>query len=173
MSNQLNIIDMKKLLAVMVLVLGAIVVNAQRTPVKVSDLPKGVADSIQKEYSGYTIKESNKVIQNNTTTYEVVVSKGSQQKTLMFDNQGKSLKHGTGTMDMDKSMDKSKSNSWDNDKSSTDKSKTTTPSESSSPSSTPSSSGSTTYPSSGSSTTPSSSPSSSPSSTPSSSSTNK
>ena len=83
---------MKKLLLVMVLVLGALVVNAQRTPVKVSDLPKGVADSIQKEYSGYTIKESARNVENNVTTYEVVVSKGSDQKTLHFDNQGKSLK---------------------------------------------------------------------------------
>ena len=122
----------------MVLVLGAIVVNAQRTPVKVSDLPKGVADSIQKEYSGYTIKESNKVVQNNTTTYEVVVAKGSQQKTLMFDNQGKSLKHGSGMMDMDKS-DKSKP---DADKSRTDSRTTpssTTPSSTSPSSTSPSS----------------------------------
>jgi hypothetical protein len=149
---------MKKLLLVMAIVMGALVVNAQRTPVKVSDLPKGVADSIQKEYSGYTIKESSKNIENNVTTYEVIVSKGTEQKTLRFDNQGKSLSKG--------SMDKSKSpDSWDMDKDKSktpntdmDKTKTT-------PSSTTPSSTSPSYPSSSS---PSSSPSSTtPSSTPS------
>ena len=91
--------------------MGALAVNAQRTPVKVSDLPKGVSDSISKEYSGYTIKESSKVVENNVTTYEVVISKGMNQKTLTFDNEGKSLKSkGAGhDMDMDKSWDKSKS----------------------------------------------------------------
>jgi hypothetical protein len=101
---------MKKLLLVTVLVLGAIVANAQRTPVKVSDLPKGVSDDIQKEYTGYTIKESNRVVANNTTTYEVIVSKGTEQKTLLFDNEGKSIKSNS-TMDKSKSPD-----SWDMEK---------------------------------------------------------
>jgi hypothetical protein len=123
---------MKKLFLVMALVLGALVVNAQRTPVKVSDLPKGVADSIQKEYSGYTIKESARNVENNVTTYEVVVAKGTDQKTLHFDNQGKSLKS-KGTWDMDK--EKSKTPNTDMDKSKTPSS--TSPSyPSSSPSST-------------------------------------
>lgn len=125
---------MKKLLVVMVLVMGALVVNAQRTPVKVSDLPKGVADSIQKEYSGYTIKESARNVENNTTTYEVVVSKGTDQKTLHFDNQGKSLKSKS-------SMDKSKSpDALDTDKSKSDMDKAkTTPSSTTPSSTTPSS----------------------------------
>jgi hypothetical protein len=135
---------MKKLLVMMVLVLGALAVNAQRTPVKVSDLPKGVSDSISKDFSGYTIKESSKVVENNVTTYEVVISKGMNQKTLTFDNEGKSLKSKGAGHDMD---DKS----WDKSKSKTPASPSSSPS---SPSSSPSS--------------PSSMPSSSPSSTPSS-----
>jgi hypothetical protein len=122
---------MKKLLVMFVLVMGALIVNAQRTPIKVADLPKGVSDSISKEFSGYTIKESSKVVENNMTTYEVVISKGMNQKTLTFDSMGKSLKSKGAGRDMD--MDKN----WDKDK---DKSKTpTTPSSTpSSPSSTPS-----------------------------------
>jgi hypothetical protein len=145
---------MKKLLVMMVLVLGALAVNAQRTPVKVSDLPKGVSDSISKEFSGYTIKESSKVVENNVTTYEVVISKGMNQKTLTFDNEGKSLKSkGAGhDMDMDKNWDKSKS-----------KTPSSSPSTPSSSPSTPSSSPST--PSSSPSSTPSSAPSSTPGST--------
>ena len=123
----------------MALVLGALVVNAQRTPVKVSDLPKGVADSIQKEYSGYTIKESARNVENNVTTYEVVVAKGTDQKTLHFDNQGKSLKS-KGTWDMDK--EKSKTPNTDMDKSKTPSStspSSTTPSSTTPSSTTPSS----------------------------------
>ena len=132
----------------MVLVLGAMVVNAQRTQVKVSDLPKGVADSIQKEYMGYTIKESNKVVENNTTTYEVVILKGTQEKTLMFDNQGKSLKSkASGTVhDMDNS-DKSKSDSWDNSTKTKTTPSSTSPSSTSPSSTSPSSSPSSTSPS--------------------------
>jgi hypothetical protein len=126
---------MKKLLVMMVLVMGALVVNAQRSPVKVADLPKGVSDSISKEFSGYTIKESSKVVENNMTTYEVVISKGMTQKTLTFDSQGKSLKSkGAGhDMNMDKNWDKEK------DKSKTPASPSSTPSSPSSTPSTPSS----------------------------------
>jgi hypothetical protein len=92
---------MKKLVVIMLFVMGALAANAQRTPVKASDLPKGVSDSINKEYPGYTIKETAKVVSNNVTTYEVEISKGMTEKTLTFDNTGKSLK--SKGMDMDKS----------------------------------------------------------------------
>jgi hypothetical protein len=139
---------MKKLLAITVLLMGVLTLNAQRTPIKVSDLPKGVSDSINKEFPGYTIKESAKVVENNVTTYEVQISKGMSSKTLKFDNTGKSMKgEGAGHNDMDKT--KEKSNSYPSSSS-----------PSSSPSSTPGS-----KPSSTPSTTPSSSPS-SPTTTP-------
>ncbi len=76
----------------MIMVMGAVVVNAQRTPVKVPDLPKGVTDNIAKDYPGYTIKETTKVIDHGTTTYEIVVAKGMTQLTLTFDGNGKFLK---------------------------------------------------------------------------------
>lgn len=120
---------MKKLFVMLVLVMGALIVNAQRTPIKIADLPKGVSDSISKEFSGYTIKESSKVVENNMTTYEVVISKGMNQKTLTFDSQGKSLKSKGAGRDME--MDKN----WDKDKSKTPTTPSSTPS---TPSSTPS-----------------------------------
>ena len=49
----------------MVLVMGALVVNAQRTPVKVADLQKAITDNIAKDYVGFTIKEATKVVENN------------------------------------------------------------------------------------------------------------
>ena len=83
---------MKKLLFVMVLVLGALVVNAQRTPVKVADLQKSITDNITKDYAGFIIKDATKVVEKNVVTYDVVVTKGTLQETLCYDNTGKFLK---------------------------------------------------------------------------------
>ncbi len=83
---------MKKLLILMVLVMGALVVNAQRTPVKVADLQKSITDNIAKDYAGYTIKDATKVVENNVVTFDVVISKGNMQETLLYDSNGKFLK---------------------------------------------------------------------------------
>jgi hypothetical protein len=83
---------MKKLLFVMVLVMSAMVVNAQKTPVKVADLQKSITDNITKDYAGFTIKEATKVVENNVVTFDVVVVKGTTQETLCYDNTGKFLK---------------------------------------------------------------------------------
>ncbi|HEX7494455.1 MAG TPA: hypothetical protein VF346_09550 [Bacteroidales bacterium] len=83
---------MKKLLFVLVLVMGALVVNAQRTPVKVADLQKSIVDNITKDYAGFTIKDATKVVENNVVTYDVVIAKGTTQETLSYDNTGKFLK---------------------------------------------------------------------------------
>jgi len=83
---------MKRLLFVMVLVMGAMVVNAQKTPVKIADLQKSITDNIAKDYIGFTIKEASKVVENNVITYNVVVVKGTTQETLCYDNTGKFLK---------------------------------------------------------------------------------
>ena len=76
----------------MVLVMGALVVNAQSTPVKVADLQKSITDNITKDYVGFTIKEATKVVDNNVTTFNVVVAKGTMQETLCYDSTGKFLK---------------------------------------------------------------------------------
>lgn len=76
----------------MVLVMGALVINAQTTPVKVADLQKSITDNIAKDYVGFTIKEATKVVENNVTTFNVVVAKGALQETLCYDHTGKFLK---------------------------------------------------------------------------------
>ena len=76
----------------MVLVMGALVINAQRTPVKVADLQKSITDNVAKDYVGFTIKDATKVVENNVVTYEVVIAKGTMQETLSYDNTGKFLK---------------------------------------------------------------------------------
>jgi hypothetical protein len=83
---------MKKLLFVMLLVMGAMVVNAQKTPIKVADLQKSITDNVAKDYAGFTIKEAFKVVEKNVTTYDVVITKGTTQETLVYDSTGKFLK---------------------------------------------------------------------------------
>lgn len=82
---------MKKLMFIMVLVMTALVVNAQRTPVKVADLQKSITNYITKDYAGFIIKDATKIVANNVVTYEVVITKGSTSDTLVFDKDGKFL----------------------------------------------------------------------------------
>ena len=75
---------MKKVLFVLVLIMAALVVNAQATTtsaqakpastvVKVADLPKTITDNVAKDYAGYTIKDATCTNANNVLTYDVVV----------------------------------------------------------------------------------------------------
>ena len=78
--------------------MGALVVNAQRTLVSVVELQKAITDNVAKDYVGFTIKEATKVVENNIVTYEVVVAKGTTQETLLYytllyDIDGKFLKN--------------------------------------------------------------------------------
>jgi hypothetical protein len=83
---------MKKLLLIMVLVMGALAVNAQKTHIKIADLQKAITDNIAKDYVGFTIKDAIKVVEKNVTTFDVVVVKGTTQETLCYDNNGKFIK---------------------------------------------------------------------------------
>ena len=83
---------MKKLFFVMVLLMGALVANAQRTPLKVVDLQKSITDNITKDYVGFTIKDAYKVVDKDVVTFDVVVVKGTTQETLCYDSKGKFLK---------------------------------------------------------------------------------
>lgn len=105
---------MKKVFFVMVLLVAALVVNAQqdtvkttkskattttvapqqavRATVKTADLMKPIADNIAKDYAGYTVKEATSVTLGNVVTYEVIISKGMETETLVYDKDGKFLK---------------------------------------------------------------------------------
>jgi hypothetical protein len=102
---------MKKALFILTLFVGALVVNArpyasnlistmtivstqqaEKTPVKPADLPKPITDNIAKDYAGYSIKEASSVKMNDTMTYEVVLSKGTESFTLVYDKDGNFLK---------------------------------------------------------------------------------
>ena len=81
----------------MALMMGALVVNAQRTLGSVVELQKAITDNVAKDYVGFTIKEATKVVENNIVSYEVVVVKGTTGgtilcDTLLYDVDGKFLK---------------------------------------------------------------------------------
>jgi hypothetical protein len=92
--------NMKKVLMLMVLMLSVIAVNAQsakttstkaksmHTTVKVADLPKGITDNVTKDYAGFTIKDATSVTSNNVVSYHVVIAKGADTQTLVYDKDG-------------------------------------------------------------------------------------
>jgi hypothetical protein len=83
---------MKKMFLIIVMVIAAVSVNAQRTPVKIADLQKAIVDNVTKDYAGFSIKEATKIVTNNVTTYEVAIVKGTTQQTLLYDKDGKFVK---------------------------------------------------------------------------------
>ncbi len=85
---------MKKLLFVIVFMMAVMVANAEvtRTPVKVNDLNKAITANIAKDYAGFMIKEATKIDDNNSITYDVVVTKGTTSETLIYDKEGNFVK---------------------------------------------------------------------------------
>jgi curli biogenesis system outer membrane secretion channel CsgG len=94
---------MKKVLFVLVLIMAALVVNAQTkatttqakptvTVVKLADLPKAITDNVAKDYVGFTIKDATCTNTNNVVTYDVVIVKGTTTETLVYDKDGKFIK---------------------------------------------------------------------------------
>jgi len=85
---------MKKTALMMVIALAlAIVVNAQtRVEVKTADLPKAISEKVTADYAGFAIQNVTKVTKDNQTTYELVVSKGSEKEKLCYDTTGKFIK---------------------------------------------------------------------------------
>ena len=88
----------------MVLMMSVLIVNAQatkttvtnakstKTTVKVADLQKTITDNIAKDYAGFTIKEATSVTANNSVSYNVVVVKGTETETLVYDKDGMFVK---------------------------------------------------------------------------------
>jgi hypothetical protein len=95
---------MKKVLFVLVLIMAAVVVNAQTqatkktqvkptvTVVKIADLPQAIKDNVAKDYAGFTIKEATSTNTNDVLTYDVVIVKGTTTETLVYDKDGKFVK---------------------------------------------------------------------------------
>ena len=74
----------------MVLMMAALVVNAQdgRVKIKVADLQKSITDNVAKDYVGFTIKDATKVTLKSVVTYEVVIVKGTTTEKLVYDKNG-------------------------------------------------------------------------------------
>jgi hypothetical protein len=90
---------MKKVLFVLVLIMAALVVNAQTqttttqvkptiTVVKIADLPKAITDNVIKDYADFTIKDATCTNTNSVLTYDVVIVNGTATETLVYDKDG-------------------------------------------------------------------------------------
>lgn len=94
---------MKKLILISVILLSAVVMNAQvQSPtaknnsapgsIKISELPKAITDNIAKSYAGYTIKEAFTIMQEGKKDFKVIINKGTINETLLYDPQGNFIK---------------------------------------------------------------------------------
>ena len=92
--NQNILRIMKKLAIITAFMVAVLTVNAQvsHVTVKASDLPKAITENIAKNYTGFTIKEANKVTENNVVSYNVLINKGTTSETLVYDKDGKYLR---------------------------------------------------------------------------------
>ena len=63
-----------------------------KTELKPADLSKPAAEYIAKNFVGYTIDKVFKCDNKGTVTSEVMVAKGTDKQTLVFDKDGKFLK---------------------------------------------------------------------------------
>ena len=87
----------------MVLAMSVLIVSGQvdttkkemkpkATTVKGADLPRAITDNIARDYPGFTVKEASSATMDNALHYHVVIAKGTETETLMFDRDGKFLK---------------------------------------------------------------------------------
>ena len=70
---------------------AVLAVNAQVSHVmlKAADLPKSITENVARNYAGFTIKEAQKVTENNIVSYNVMINKGATSETLVYDKDGK------------------------------------------------------------------------------------
>lgn len=87
----------------MVLVMSAVLVSGQvdttkremkskMTTVKVAELPKTITDNIARDYVGFTVKEASSALGNEGLQYHVLVSKGTETETLVYNKDGAFVK---------------------------------------------------------------------------------
>ncbi|MGO3183252.1 MAG: PepSY-like domain-containing protein [Aequorivita sp.] len=57
-----------------------------------AELPQAIRDAIKSNYAGYRVDDVEMIWQNNSTTYEVELEKGQDEKHITFDGDAKVLK---------------------------------------------------------------------------------
>ncbi len=71
------------------------------TEIAKSELPQAIQETLKKDYAGYKIEETAKIVSNGVTTYEAEVEKGEKTFELIFDSNGKLLKKSEETEEKD------------------------------------------------------------------------
>jgi hypothetical protein len=85
---------MKTLMAIVALLFSTVIsVNAQtKTAIKVSDLPKSIAENLSTAKKGWTPTEAFKMDSKGTMSYEVIAKNGKNEEKLYYDKDGKLTK---------------------------------------------------------------------------------
>jgi hypothetical protein len=68
------------------------VIREEETEIVKSELPAVVTASLKKDFAGYKIGETARIVSNNVTTYEAEVDKGGTTFEVIFDNKGNVMK---------------------------------------------------------------------------------
>jgi hypothetical protein len=86
---------MKKVTLTLIAALFATLIFAQtKTELKSSELPKTITDYLATNVKAYTIYKSFKVDSKGVITYDVIMTKGSDKRMMVFDKDGKFIKKG-------------------------------------------------------------------------------
>ena len=98
-----NLTAMKKSGLIIVLILCAVFSNAQnqaaaktggnRVRIKLNELPREITTvSMGTDHLGYAIKEAYKITQGKAKSYEIHITNGTINKSLLYDSNGKIIK---------------------------------------------------------------------------------
>ena len=66
-------------------------VKEVETEIAKSELPNAAQETLKKDYPGYKMEETAKIVSKGITTYEAEVEKGEKTFELIFDSNGKLL----------------------------------------------------------------------------------
>lgn len=63
-----------------------------KSMIQTSELQKAITENITKDYPDYKVLQAYKLLNNDNTTYEIVVGKGNLKENLYYNKDGKFLK---------------------------------------------------------------------------------
>ena len=94
---------MKKISLILIFILCAVIINAQnptvskgtgnRIRIRPNQLPREITTvSMGTDHLGYAIKDAYRITQGKVTNYEIHITNGSVNKSLLYDTKGKIIK---------------------------------------------------------------------------------
>jgi len=95
---------MKKIFFVLVFMIAALSVNAQRIRFSPDELPAVIKDNIVKGYPEFTIRQavwdwSTNLVPGQIFVYDIVITDGKTEIALLYDKDGKFIRKGLVTLE--------------------------------------------------------------------------